>query len=135
AQQNVVLLVVDCTNTRANQCHVVQRRYRVRLCILGVDTTVELTGVVTDLRRGNREPELAFTTEAFIVVKGVIATENGCQIFCVDRASEKLETIVKVVEHFDMLDGCAATDTTHAQTVDLVVCTNQSSAVADRDVK
>ncbi len=79
-----------------------------------------LTTATGNIRIVNREPELAFSAEALIVVIGVIATEGTNQVACIDRSTEPLIAVIEIGVDFNIFNRGAGSDSPHRETVDLV---------------
>ena len=77
------------------------------------------------------KPELAFTAEAFIVVKGIVSVKSGDEILRICGAAEPFESVIFVVLYFYIFDKSAGSHAAHGQSVDFIASANVGSTVAN----
>jgi len=82
----------------------------------------------------DREPELALAAPTLVVVERIVIAVGSDEVAGIDGAAKPFKSVVLVGKHFDKLDRRAATDAAHGESIDFVIATDHSTAVADRDV-
>ncbi len=71
---------------------------------------------------------------ALVDVEALVVAECHGDVLGIDRASEKLDTVVRVTENLDIFDDRSRTDTTKGKTVDLFVSRKLESPETNRNV-
>ena len=90
-------------------------------------------------RTEHREEELALALVAFRGVEGAVAVEEGGEVFHVDRASEKLEAVLRVKRDLAVVDHGSGADAREGDAVDRAICaaverSQDSAAMPDTHV-
>ena len=107
------------------------------VAVVGV-VAVELTAAVAHCVGHVLDGEpvrVVLSTVALVPVEAVVATEGHERIGDGNGASEELDAVVQVGDHFDVVEHRGGTDATEGEAVDLVGRTELGAAMADGAVR
>ena len=90
--------------------------------------------VVRRDRTANVRPKLTSAFPALVLIEPIIAAIRRNGIFDINRAAKELDAIVRIREHFDMIDLSATPDPAQSQSVDLRVFRESRTAETNRNV-